>query len=145
MKSPCITEIRCSWASSDSENIQFECIYDVYTWKWVRLLSLLKSRIFLSCVTASVKRHTFSMRCKKGQPEGSLEQRNDCLATHTTNTATMQGRHYLTVQEYSKRAMISFVATVSVRLEVGVLGVGVLWVICRCICPLLQINYLNHY
>lgn len=34
----------------------------------------------------------FSMTCNKGQPEGALKWRNDCLATYTRNTATVGGQ-----------------------------------------------------
>lgn len=34
----------------------------------------------------------FSMTCNKGQPEGALKWRNDCLATYTRNTATVEGQ-----------------------------------------------------
>lgn len=32
------------------------------------------------------------MTCNKGQPEGALKWRNDCLATYTRNTATVGGQ-----------------------------------------------------
>lgn len=35
----------------------------------------------------------FSIRCNKGQPEGALKRRNDCLATYTTNTGTVEGQY----------------------------------------------------
>lgn len=34
----------------------------------------------------------FSMTCNKGQPEGALKWRNDCLATYTRSTATVGGQ-----------------------------------------------------
>lgn len=88
--SPQLTEEGINWAFSPKITFscgRFRCHCIEITAKQAQKTHYKPSSFFLMSLHLWNKRNVLvSMRCNKGQPEGALKRRNDCLATYTTNT-----------------------------------------------------------